>query len=211
MTSQGRFDQEARRLEALLPDGPRVVVIGSTQFWHGDSECTCSEIGRLLARIPDLVFITGGVEGVGEATGRRFFRARCEAGQESRVFHVLPEGEDAWDYGETFFAGSNMAERREVLGRLSRLYLAVEGGPGTVHEAEVASSRNAVIIPVGKSGGHSAVLYARMDRPAAIDAQTWAVLGSDRSTHEETAEAVLRAVRSCVQPASEGMGERDSD
>ena len=194
-----RFDREARRLGALFPAGPRLVVIGSTDFWHRDSERTCTHVGRLLTDIPDLVLITGGVEGIGEATGRSFFQARRESGQEPRVYHVLPEGEVAWDYGETHFAGSDMAERREVLARLSDVYLAIEGGPGTVHEAEVAAARNATIIPVGRSGGHSAVLYARMQRPAVVDEPTWAILGAEKSTPEETALAALRAVRSSLQ------------
>ena len=70
-----RFDREARRLGALFPAGPRLVVIGSTDFWHRDSERTCTHVGRLLTDIPDLVLITGGVEGIGEATGRSFFQA----------------------------------------------------------------------------------------------------------------------------------------
>jgi hypothetical protein len=70
-TIRGRYDQEARRLEALLPHGPRVAVPGSTEFWHADSERTCTEVGRLLASIPVLVPLTGGVEGIGEAVGLR--------------------------------------------------------------------------------------------------------------------------------------------
>ncbi len=49
-------------------------MIGSTDFWHPESERTCIQIGRLLAGIPGLVLITGGVEGIGEAIGRSFFR-----------------------------------------------------------------------------------------------------------------------------------------
>jgi predicted Rossmann-fold nucleotide-binding protein len=92
-----RFDQVARGIVGLLPEGPRIVVIGSTDFWHPESEQTCIRIGRLLAGLPGLVLITGGVEGVGEATGRSFFRARSVSGQESRVYHVLPNGEEEWD------------------------------------------------------------------------------------------------------------------
>lgn len=173
-------------------------MIGSTDFWHPESERTCIQIGRLLAGIPGLVLITGGVEGIGEAIGRSFFRARSESGRGSRVYRVLPIGEEEWDYGQTFFAGSDMAERREVLGRLARVYLAIEGGPGTVHEAEVVASRKGVVIPVGRSGGHSAVLYSQLDRPPTIDAPTWTILGSHQSTDEATAEAALRAVPSCL-------------
>ncbi len=133
-----RHDRDARRLEAVLPHGPRVAVLGSTDFWHADSERTCSQVGRLLACIPGLVLLTGGVEGIGEAVGRSFFQARRDADQEPRVYHVLPENEEAWDYGETLFAGSDMTERREVLGRLSAVFLIVEGGPRAGHEADVA-------------------------------------------------------------------------
>jgi SLOG cluster4 family len=201
-TIHGRYDRDARRLEAVLPHGPRVAVLGSTDFWHGDSKRTCSQIGRLLAGIPGLVLLTGGVEGIGEAVGRSFFQARRDADQEARVYHVLPENEEAWDYGETLIAGSDMMERREVLGRLSGLFLMVEGGPGAAHEADVASAHGAVVIPVGRSGGYAAVLYGRMNHPPAIDAGTWAVLGSSESTPEETARAILHAVQMCVGSVS---------
>jgi hypothetical protein len=199
---RGNYDQEARRLEALLPRGPRVAVLGSTEFWHADSEQTCTEIGRLLAGIPGLVLLTGGVEGIGEAVGRHFFQACRDAGQEPHVYHVLPEGEDAWDYGVTLFAGSDMTERREVLGRLSGLFVMVEGGPRAGHEADVASAHGAVVIPVGRSGGYAAALYGRMSRPAAIPADTWSVLKASESTPEETARAVLRAVQACLEMTS---------
>jgi hypothetical protein len=195
-SASGRqFDQEARRLEAMLPHGPRVAMLGSTEFWHADSERTCIEIGRLLAGIPGLVLLTGGVEGIGETVGRSFFQARRDSGRELRVYHVLPEGEEAWDYGQTLFAGSDMTERREILGRLSKLFLVVEGGPRTGHEVEVASAHDAVIIPVGRSGGYAATLYGRSSRPSAIDAEMWARLGASESTSEETARAVLGAVQ----------------
>ena len=197
-TVGGRYEQEARRLDTLLPHGPRVAVLGSTDFWHADSERTCDEIGRLLAEVPGLVLLTGGVEGIGEAVGRRFFQARRDAGQEPRVYHVLPEGEEAWDYGVTLFAGSDMTERREVLGRLSGLFVMVEGGPRAGHEAEVASASGAVVIPVGRSGGYAATLHSRIGRPPAIDADTWEVLGASESTPDETARAVLRAVQTLL-------------
>ena len=198
-TIRGRYDQEARRLEALLPHGPRVAVLGSTEFWHADSERTCTEVGPLLAGIPDLVLLTGGVEGIGEAVGRSFFQARRASGQEPHVYHVLPAGEEAWDYGETLFAGADMTERREVLGRLSRLFVIVEGGPRAGHEAEVASAHGAVVIPVGRSGGFAATLYEQGVRPSAIAADTWTTLGASASTPTETAQAVLCAVRSCLE------------
>src|SRR6516165_7394962 len=201
-TISRRYDQEARQIEALLPPGPRIAVLGSTDFWHADSERTCTQIGRLLASIPGLVLLTGGVEGIGEAVGRSFFQARRDAGQEPLVYHVLPEGGEAWDYGETLFAGSDMTERREVLARLAKVYVMVEGGPRSEHEADVASAHGAVVIPVGRSGGYAGALYGRMNRPSTIDAGTWAVLGSSASTPEQTARAVLHAVQVSVESAA---------
>jgi hypothetical protein len=199
---RGRYEDAAQRLAALLPHGPRVAVLGSTDFWHADSERTCREMGRLLAGVPGLLLLTGGVEGIGEAVGRNFFEARRDTGQEPRVYHVLPEGEEAWDYGETLFAGSDMTERREVLGRLSTLFVLVEGGPRAAHEVEVAAAHGAVLIPVGRSGGYAAALYDRGARPVAVDADTWAVLGASAATPEETARAVVRAVRLCLEAAA---------
>jgi len=74
----------------------------------------------------------------------------------------------------------------------------VEGGPRAGHEAEVASAHGAVVIPVGRSGGHAATLYGRVSRPPAVDAGTWAILGASDATAEEAAHAVFRAVRACL-------------
>jgi SLOG cluster4 family len=201
-TIPGRYDQEARRLDSRLPRGPRVAVLGSTDFWHAESERTCTEIGRLLAEIPGLLLLTGGVEGIGEAVGRSFFKSRRDSGQDSSVYHVLPKGEKAWDYGETLFAGSDMTERREILGRLSRLFLMVEGGPRAGNEADVASAHGAFVIPVGRSGGYAAALYSRASHHPLIDARTWETLGASESTAEETARAVFCAVQMCLQTTS---------
>jgi hypothetical protein len=189
------FEVLADEITTGLPDGPRVVVIGSTSFWHTDSEATCLMLGRLLAAIPRLVLITGGVEGVGETVGRSFSQARLSAGQEPHVYHVLPADEPAWDYGVTLCAGADMAERREVLARLADLYLAIEGGPGTVHEAAVARSRDAVVLPLGRSGGHALGLYNEMECPAWLDAATWAMLGARGATPDDAATALVQAIQ----------------
>jgi hypothetical protein len=201
-TMRGCFDDEARRIDALLPQGPRVAILGSTEFWHADSERTCAEVGRLLAGVHGLVLLTGGVEGIGETVGRSFFQARCHGGEEPRVYHVLPEGEPAWDYGATLVAGSDMTERREVLVRLSGLFVLIEGGPRAGHEVDIALAHGAVVIPVGRSGGFAATLYGRTTCPPAIDSGTWGLLGASKSSPEETARGVLRAVQACLKEAS---------
>ena len=186
------------QVSGLLPQGPRLAVIGSTSFWHPQSEATCIAIGQSLARISELIVLTGGVSGVGEAVGRSFFDARSQSPGNRGVFHVLPEGEAVWDYGETLFAGLDMGERREVLGRLAPLYVMVEGGPGTAHEAAVAMSRDATLISVGKSGGHAAEVYPRVSRPAAVPSQSWLRLGQPDATPQEIADAVHDCVCACL-------------
>jgi hypothetical protein len=81
----------------------------------------------------------------------------------------------------------------------------VEGGPRAGHEAEVALAHAAVVLPVGRSGGYAASLYARSSRPPGIDESTWTVLGSSASTPEQTARAALRAVLVCLGEAGEQM------
>lgn len=191
------YEELATQVSALLPQGPRLAVIGSTSFWHPESEATCIAIGRSLARISELNVLTGGVSGVGEAVGRSFFNARSQSLGNRGVFHILPEGEAPWDYGETLFAGLDMGERREVLGRLAPLYLVVEGGPGTAHEATVAMSRGATLLPVSRSGGYAADVYPRVSRPAAISSQSWLRLGQSAATPMEIADSIYDCVCAC--------------
>lgn len=196
------FHEQATALLASLPARPTVVVIGSTSFRHDDSSVTCSAIGRLLATIGNLVRITGGVPGIGEAVGRSFFDARMKEACAADVFHILPHGCNRWDYGVTLFAGLDMAERREVLGRVSRLYLAIEGGPGSVHEGRVALSRGAVVIPVGRSGGYAGELYPTLPRPVFAPEESWRALGNSEVTPDQVAKAVHDIVIAYLQIAA---------
>lgn len=102
----------------------------------------------------------------------------------------MPHGEERWDYSETLFAGADMQERREVLGRLARLYVSIEGGPGTAHEAAVARSRGSVLVPVGQTGGFSAEACTHTPRPAFADEAAWRALGAPESTPADLAGAV---------------------
>jgi hypothetical protein len=74
----------------------------------------------------------------------------------------------------------------------------VEGGPRAGHEAEVAFSHGALVIPIGRSGGCAATLYGRISRPPAVAIGDWAILGSGEATPEETAGAVFHAVQACL-------------
>jgi len=193
------FDEEAVRVATDIPAGVRVVVIGSTSFWHDESEQTCTEIGKRLAGLDSLVLLTGGVSGVGECIGRGYVGGCRALARTSDVVHVLPRGCGAWDYGITLFAGDDMGERREILGRLAKVYVVVEGGPGTEHEATVAAAHGATLVPVGRSGGHAGSLYRGGSRPALADPRAWETLGDPEATSRTVAAAVAEIVESCGQ------------
>jgi hypothetical protein len=185
------YERESADILKKLPPGPRLSIIGSTNFWHADSQLTCTALGELLAGLPDIVVLTGGVKGVGESVGRSFNAASTGLGHPSRVFHVLPRGESTWDYGETLFAGDDMEQRREILGRLANIYIAIEGGPGTAHEARVAGARCALVIPVGRSGGFASGLYTEMSRPEFALESAWDRLGNAATTPVDAARATF--------------------
>ena len=193
-SSPNAFDEQAANLTAQLPPAPRIAVIGSTSFWHPDSEATCHFVGAQLAQIDRLILLTGGVPGVGEAVGRSFFTA-CNIG-EQRTFHVLPAGCIPWDYGVTLFAGRTMEERREILGRMAPIYLVIEGGPGTAHEHQVASQRGAAIIPIGRTEGHAGAIYPHTAKPTAAAQSDWNALGS--ADPAEIAAAVASMVAAII-------------
>lgn len=189
------FDHETEVLGARIPAGPRLGIIGSTVLWHAESNATCIALGRALAGLDGVLLLTGGVEGVGETVGRSFHAARTRRGEARCVFHVLPRGSRQWDYAETLFAGSNMSERREIFGRLADIYVAIEGGPGTAHEASVALARPAPVIPVGRSGGAAGELYLRMSRPPFAAKEAWQALGDIDQSQEGVAHAVTDIIR----------------
>lgn len=189
------FDEQAANLTAQFPPAPRIAVIGSTSFWHPDSEFTCHLIGARLAQLDRLILLTGGVAGVGEAVGRSFF-AGCNTG-EQRTFHVLPAGSVPWDYGVTLFAGRDMEERREVLGRMAPIYLVIEGGPGTAHEHQVASQRGATIIPIGRTEGHAGAIYPHTAQPPAAAQSDWGALAS--ATPPEIAAAIAAIIQAIIE------------
>lgn len=199
------LDSEAAEVAAMLPAGSRVAIIGSNSYWHAASEETCAALGRSLARLNRLVLVTGGVSGVAEGVGRSFCSAREGLGRQADVFHLLPRGSWRCDYGETVRAGSDMSERREILGRVAEVYVMVEGGPGTAHEASVARARSATVIPVGQSGGHAAVLYPQVLRPSSVPEHFWRTLGNADVSPERVVDAIVEIVRACVLELKHGV------
>jgi len=84
-----------------------------------------------------------------------------------------------------------MEQRREVLGRLANIYIAIEGGPGTAHEARVACARGALVIPIGRSGGVANELYMEMSRPDFAFESAWDGLSHAATTPVDAARAAF--------------------
>jgi hypothetical protein len=194
-----KYDEATTAVSASIPAGVRVAVIGSTSFWHHESEETCVEIGQGLAALERMVLLTGGVSGVGECIGRGFVEGCRKLGRAPNVFHVLPRGCSAWDYGTTLFAGDSMGERREILGRLAKVFIVVEGGPGSEHEAAVAMTHGAVLVPVGRSGGVAGTLYHGPLKPPSVDARAWESLGDSGAAPRKVGRAVVEIIQSCLR------------
>jgi len=188
----GQYDREADVISKQLPVGPRVAVVGSTTFWGHDTEEICVTVGTQLAGLEGMVLITGGMPGVAEAVGRSFLAERHN--KTAHIYHILPRGSDAWDYGITLHGGDNMEDRREILGRLSSVYLSIEGGPGTAHEAQVARNYRATIVPIGRTGGFSLEIYPEISCPQPQVESEWQLLNDPTASLERLSHAVKHIV-----------------
>ncbi len=197
MNSHGH-EAEVERLLLALPKGNRLAVVGSTSFHGDDSRGLCHRIAAAIAAIPGLIAITGGMSGVGEAFGKAFAQERQWRGSPDDLFHVLPRGFGPCASGITLFAGIDYEERREVLARLGQVYLVIEGGPATAHEITVARQRGAVIVPVARTGGYAAEVFAADCPPAPVSAADWNLL-ADRTV---TVDTLVSTVANIVQATS---------
>lgn len=196
------IESELEQVVSRLATGPRLAVIGSTQFWDADSPELCEAIARELAAIEPLVVLTGGMNGVGQTFAEAYEAARQASGLPANLYHLLPHGTLLQSSGRTLGAGEDFHERREILGLAAQIYLAIEGGPGTEHEAAVASASGAAMIPVGRSGGAAGDLYPLLKPLPEVVLDDWLLLG-DRNVHcEVTAAAVGRIVRVLLQRCS---------
>ena len=108
----------------------------------------------------------------------------------SVVLKFLPKGSTAIPNG-------CRSDRREILGRLASVYISIEGGPGTEHEAEIAIGSGARIVPIGPTGGFSAGAHRAAPPPAPELDSEWECLGDDNAPIERVglaAECIVTAL-----------------
>jgi predicted Rossmann-fold nucleotide-binding protein len=194
VTMSEMYDVHAATIVAQMPAGPRLAVVGSTSFYKDDSESLCRAISHQLAQRQDLVLITGGMTGVGQAFAEAAIECRGHLGMTENVYHLLPRGVTPCKRGITLHAGADYDDRRELLGRVADIYLVIEGGPGTEHEVSVASSRGVPIIAVAISGGHAAECYAQLTCPVLASSDDWTLLNDQSAEIGNVAAAVDRIV-----------------
>ena len=188
------FDRMAQDIDARLPPGPRVGIVGGTVFYRPHSAELCREVGRQLADFDPLVVITGGVAGVGETVGLAYQAACIEAGRPPLLYHVLPEGFPPAGSGKTLKAGTSMPARRQVLACLAPVYVAVEGGDGTADEIRIACRQPAVVVAVAATGGAAKSAWPELPRPVGVLPEDWQRLSDERLAPADLAGAVVRIV-----------------
>jgi len=93
-----------------------------------------------------------------------------------------------------------MVGRREILGRLARVYVSIEGGPGTAHEARVAQAASAAVVPIGRTGGFSGDLYDQVCCPVPEAELEWRLLGDAGASAERIGIATRRIVDALSRP-----------
>ncbi|BBO32168.1 hypothetical protein [Lacipirellula parvula] len=197
-----RIESELERALVRLAAGPRLAVIGSTEFWDAGSPALCEAIAGELAAIEPLVALTGGMNGVGQTFAEAYETARKANGLPVNLYHLLPHGTLLQRSGTTLGAGEDFNQRREVLGRAAQIYLVIEGGPGTEHEAAVATAHGAALIPVGRSGGAAGDIYPLLEPLPEAAPDDWRLLGERDVLYTSTAAAVGRIVRTLLQRRS---------
>jgi len=181
----------------LLPQGPRLGVIGGSALADSRSQAFCEAMGRRLASYEGMVLLTGGVSGVGEAVSAGFIEACAALGKKPVICHILPEGLKSRSRGITLNAGTTMKERREVLGRLSSVFLAIEGAAGTTHEIRIAAGLGAVVVTVGAFGGAAAHAHRGQRCPKGVNPLDWDRIANpvlDSDTILAACERILRAL-----------------
>jgi hypothetical protein len=185
------FDQAADAIGRQLPAGLRVGILGGRVLDQFGMEL-CRALGQELAALRDAVVITGGVAGAGETVAAAYVEACQKVSSSGHLFHLLPEGSRPPGSGTTLFAGGTMAERRQVLGRLAPVYVAVGGGIGTLDEIQIARTHGAAVLAVAASGGAAAKAWSAPARPPALSGEQWGQLADSSLGPSRMAAAVAR-------------------
>ena len=197
-----------------LPKGKHVYISGGTKFFSPNGEDICKELGKQLARDPEVVLVTGGFYGVGETTARSFHDERIRTNRPSGVCHVIAMRDDedkshqtrqnpdgtflAVPYGETLFYGGSVRQREQLTPIVLDLCVLIEGGPGAAFEAQQFVWNGNCVVPVkvtgGAAGGSFNVPETIFNKPPNVAESDWTVLGDSEASPVDVAASVCRIV-----------------
>merc|ERR1719440_1602591 len=148
-------------VNAVIPPGTRVCILGGRAFQEPDSEDLVKALAdEFSARLANqVVVLTGGMPGVQET-----FAKGCTAGPP--VVNLMPEGEESnYGVGVDFPRFKDLKERISYFGQIGDIYISVEGGPGVAKEARAASERGAAVVPLISTGGASGGQIKKFEYP----------------------------------------------
>ncbi|KAH8020089.1 hypothetical protein HPB51_024171 [Rhipicephalus microplus] len=192
-----------------------VYIAGSSKLQSARSVEICKEIGKELAKRPNLAVVTGGFFGAPDVVARMFHECRVNNGHtDPRVFHILPKRDDkiftgkvqqnsdgsfaAVNYGRNLFLGNSVKERESAVARAFDTCIVVEGGPCAAHEVEQFVWSDHFVVPVvstgGAAGGQFGVPLKILETPHGITEEKWSVLSEKEATPTEVAKAVVDIV-----------------
>ncbi|XP_077501894.1 uncharacterized protein LOC144112932 isoform X1 [Amblyomma americanum] len=192
-----------------------VYIAGSSKLQSTRSVEICKEIGKELAKRPNLAVVTGGFFGAPDVVARTFHECRVNNGQtDPRVFHILPKRDDkmftgkvqqnsdgsfaAVNYGRNLFLGNSVKERESAVARAFDTCIVVEGGPCAAHEVEQFVWSDHFVVPVvstgGAAGGQFGVPLKILETPHGIAEEKWSVLSEKEASPAEVAKAVVEIV-----------------
>ncbi|XP_037504213.1 LOW QUALITY PROTEIN: uncharacterized protein LOC119379105 [Rhipicephalus sanguineus] len=192
-----------------------VYIAGSSKLQSTRSVEICKEIGKELAKRPNLAVVTGGFFGAPDVVARMFHECRVNNGHtDPRVFHILPKRDDkiftgkvqqnsdgsfaAVNYGRNLFLGNSVKERESAVARAFDTCIVVEGGPCAAHEVEQFVWSDHFVVPVvstgGAAGGQFGVPLKILETPHGITEEKWSVLSEKEATPTEVAKAVVEIV-----------------
>lgn len=184
------------RLRAQMNRPVIICILGSTTFTNPDSERIVEAISEAITAdgASTRAFVTGGMPGV-----QRSFVDSAKKSSYQQIFNMVPSGgSSGYRHGIEIYAGSDMAERRLLLGAVGDIYITVEGGPGVAEEANTAHSRGAVVIPIIRTGGASSGMFKFpqkcLEKPDFVDSKLWRYLSDVNSTTSDLAEAVNKII-----------------
>ena len=107
--------------------------------------------------------------------------------------------------------GSSVRQREVITPHVVKTCVLVEGGPGAAFEAQQFFWNGNYVIPVRVTGGAAMGLFnvpqAIFQRPPAIDASDWSVLGNKEATPTQVAAAIVRIIRT-LNFDEKGVGPR---